>query len=352
MPANGKKGHTYRRDVDQGVLPPHGRLHLLERGGLPDRQRRHAVGSQARDLVFDEGQQGRDHHGDRLVALVHPQRKRGELVTDGLALARGHEQQHVLAIQQRLDGFLLVRSEGGMPPVLLQRLPQLLRRQGVAAGALAGGRHGLVCLCGGGGGNGERGLSSEWAAASSGWVGKPLHVARGEAGGGPKVWWRCGGGVHTDSLPPLVQKAPRRSLRQLAKTLQWGALCRSAWCVCAAAGTGRGWGRRRCASPAAEAGGGGGGGGGLGKTHRRRKKGRERSLETQKRLREEVFEFRWEMGQQDCWWWSGRGGEAVARRQSLHLRASAQPPAWQGPLRFSLPAPAPLPLPPAPLSVV
>ena len=70
-----------------------------------------ALGAQAQalelgDLVFHEGDEGRDHEGRAAAGEA------GELVAERLARARGHDQQHVLALGHGPAHGLLPRAEG------------------------------------------------------------------------------------------------------------------------------------------------------------------------------------------------------------------------------------------------
>ena len=83
-----------------------------------------AQGLELRDLVFHEGDEGRDHEGRAAAGEA------GELVAERLARARGHDQQHVLALGHRAAHRLLPRPEGLEAERRAQQVVERLRRRG------------------------------------------------------------------------------------------------------------------------------------------------------------------------------------------------------------------------------
>src|SRR6266702_7293251 len=72
-------------------------------------------------LVLEEGEQRRDHHRRAR------QEERGELVAEGLAAARGQDQEDVLAREHRGDGALLLAMEPSNAEALPRQLPDHVR---------------------------------------------------------------------------------------------------------------------------------------------------------------------------------------------------------------------------------
>src|SRR5207249_9746535 len=86
---------------------------------------RHAELLHLEVLVLEERQQRRDHHRRAR------QEERGELVAEGLAAARGQDQEDVLAREHGGDGALLLTMKPSDAEALPRQLPDQVR-----AGAL------------------------------------------------------------------------------------------------------------------------------------------------------------------------------------------------------------------------
>ena len=80
-----------------------------------------AQGLELRDLVFHEGDEGRDHEGRAAAGEA------GELVAERLPGPRGHDQQHVLAFGHRAAHRLLPRPEGFEAEPRAQEIVERLR---------------------------------------------------------------------------------------------------------------------------------------------------------------------------------------------------------------------------------
>ena len=111
-------GQAFRRKVEQAESALLGRAHdgALILGGLGaiEERRRDTHIAKLRHLILHERDEGRDdHHGPA-------ERQRGQLVTQGLAAAGGHDDGDVPAGQQAFDDALLQGAEGIVAPVALQ----------------------------------------------------------------------------------------------------------------------------------------------------------------------------------------------------------------------------------------
>ena len=106
--ARGEQG--FRGNVEQLDRPAGDIRHVLLVGFRAERaveeQRRHPGGAQLLDLVFHQGDQRRDHHGQA------GEEQRRDLVAQRLAPAGGHHRQGIFARQHVVDHLALVRAEG------------------------------------------------------------------------------------------------------------------------------------------------------------------------------------------------------------------------------------------------
>jgi hypothetical protein len=102
-------GEALRRDIDQLEVAPRDTVRniavLIEVVGRVEARGRHTIALQLRDLVAHQRDQGRDHQGEAIAQQGR------ELIAQRLAAAGGHDGEHVLAREDRLDDVGLAGAE-------------------------------------------------------------------------------------------------------------------------------------------------------------------------------------------------------------------------------------------------
>ena len=164
-----RAGEALGRHIEQTDLPGRrtgegiGLLGGAERG--VDARGGDASLFQARHLVFHERDEGRHHKREA------GQHERGDLVDDGLARARGHDAQHVAALEHRGHQVALVGAEVVVAEALLeQRTRSAHGRRVGGGGGVAAGRDGMLARLDDGGtcGDGLAGLGGGIAGLGAG----------------------------------------------------------------------------------------------------------------------------------------------------------------------------------------